>query len=109
VAVFAHRTERATNQFGIDPNGRVDGVFRNIHYLVNGDEWTVFTSDRRAYVYRMVRRNITSSLAEAILAECRAYPGTTFSLVACSKPDTTPTSLDYRLVVTGSLVRSYQF
>ncbi|MEY2959732.1 MAG: hypothetical protein RLZZ01_2300, partial [Actinomycetota bacterium] len=45
VAAFAHRTERATNQFGIDPNGRVDGVFRNIHYLVNGDEWTVFTSD----------------------------------------------------------------
>lgn len=108
VAAFAHRTERATTQLGIDPTGRVDGVFRNIHYLVNGDEWSVRTGDRRVFVYRMVRWNITSESPTAILAEVRSYPGTTFSLVACSKTNREPTSLDYRLIVTGVLVRSYQ-
>lgn len=112
VAAFAHRTERATNQTGIDPTGRVDGVYRNIHLLVPGDEWTVFTGDRRAFVYRMVRRNITSADAASILAECRAHGATfgvsTFSLVACSKTNYEPTSLRYRIVVTGELIRSFQ-
>ncbi|MGA1050681.1 MAG: sortase domain-bontaining protein [Ilumatobacteraceae bacterium] len=108
VAAFAHRTEAARNQTGIDPAGRLDGPYRNIHLLSIGDEWTVFTGDRRAFVYRMVRRNITSAATLDILAECRAHGGTTFSLVACSKTNFEPTSLRYRLIVTGELVRTFQ-
>lgn len=106
VALFAHRTEAG-------------GPYRNVQLLQPGDEWTITTGDRRIYTYRMVRRDLTDANPTNILDAVRAHPGTTMSLVACTVghdssksrwPDIwAPTSLKYRIVVTGELVGWREF
>jgi len=106
VSVFGHRTEAG-------------GPYRYIHYMQVGDTWTVTTADRREYTYRMVRRDLTDAQTLNILAATRVHPGTTFSIVACTVgydrskaayPDVwAPTSLKYRIVVTGELVSWREF
>lgn len=106
VAAFAHRTEAG-------------GPYRNLHLMQVGDLFTVTTGDRREYTYRMVRRDLTDFQATNILNAVRAHPGTTFSLVACTVghdssksayPDIwAPTSLKFRIVVTGELVGWREF
>jgi hypothetical protein len=91
VGLFAHRTEAG-------------GPYRYMHLIRPGDELFVTTGDGRRYRYRMVRRDITSSATSSILAATRFHPGTTISMIGCSRPDGTPTSLAYRLVVTAELV-----
>ena len=101
VAFFAHRTDAG-------------GPYRHLNDLRVGDTWTVTTTDLREYTYRMVRRDLTDSATANILAATRAQPGTTLSLIACTVgfdstksayPDRwAPTSLKYRIVVTGQLV-----
>jgi Sortase domain len=91
VAMFAHRTEHG-------------GLFRHMHVLGGGDLMNVYTTDRRKYVYQVVRRDVTSSRSVDILNATRRHPGTTLSIIACSRLDGTPTSLSYRLVVTGELL-----
>ena len=91
VAAFAHRTEHG-------------GPYRNLHLLQVGDTWTVTTDDGREYTYRMVRRDLTDDKTANILQATRNHPGTTFSLIACSRTDFLPTSLKYRIIVTGELV-----
>ena len=101
VAVFGHRTEAG-------------GYYRYIDSMVVGDTFTVTTGDRREYTYRMVRRDLTNAETANILQATRNHPGTTFSIVACTVgydsrksryPDKwAPTSLLYRIVVTGELV-----
>jgi sortase (surface protein transpeptidase) len=101
VAVFAHRTSAG-------------GPFRHINLLQPGDTFTVTTGDNREYTYRMVRRDLTNSVKANILNAVKAHPGTTFSMIACTVgydssrsayPDIwAPTSLKYRIVVTGELV-----
>lgn len=101
VALFAHRTSAG-------------GPYRYLNYLQHGDEFTVTTGDRREYTYRMVRRDLTDAVPQNILNAVRAHPGTTLSLIACTVgydssksayPDIwAPTSLKYRIVVTGELV-----
>lgn len=91
VAVFAHRTEHG-------------GPYRYVHELEIGDVITVTTSDAREYTYRMVRRDLTDAATANILAATRAHPGTTFSMIACTRPDFLPTSLSFRIVVTFELV-----
>jgi hypothetical protein len=62
------------------------------------------------YTYRMVGRGLVRGNSsagppvEAILAATRVYPGTTLSLIACTRLDLLPTSLWHRLVVTGELI-----
>ncbi len=91
VAAFAHRTEAG-------------GPYRNLHLLQGGDLFTVLTGDRREYTYRVVRRDMTDHRNANILAATRAHPGTTFSMVACTKTNWLPTSLSWRIIVTGELV-----
>jgi hypothetical protein len=91
VASFAHRTEHG-------------GPYRNLHLLQVGDTWTLTTSDDREFTYRMVRRDLTNANPLNILQATKNHPGTTFSLIACSRSDFLPTSLAYRIVVTGELV-----
>jgi hypothetical protein len=55
-------------------------------------------------MYQVVRRDVTSSRTTDILAATVRHPGTTLSIIGCSKLDGTPTSLSYRLVVTGELL-----
>lgn len=106
VALFAHRTSAG-------------GPYRYLHLLEPGDEWTITTGDRRIYTYRMVRRDLTNSSPTNILDAVRAHPGTTLSMVACTVgydssksayPNVwAPTSLLYRIVVTGELVGWREF
>jgi hypothetical protein len=90
--LFGHRTE-----FG--------GPYRNQHLIRPGDELYIHTSDQRRYTYRMVAEHITSKFAGDILAASRRVGGETVSLVSCSKTNRLPTSLEYRLITTFSLVR----
>jgi hypothetical protein len=89
--LFGHRTEAG-------------GPYRNQHVLRGGDELFIYTSDQRRYTYRMVGDFITSKYANDILGATRRIGGETVSLVACSKTDRLPTSLEYRLITTFSLV-----
>lgn len=106
VALFAHRTSAG-------------GPYRYLHLLEPGDEWTITTGDRRIYTYRMVRRDLTNADPTNILNAVRAHPGTTVSMVACTVGNDrsksawpniwAPTSLLYRIVVTGELVGWREF
>ncbi|NNE13124.1 MAG: sortase, partial [Ilumatobacter sp.] len=101
VALFAHRTESGA-------------PYRYLDRLVNGDELLVQTGDGRLYTYRVVRRDLTNAANANILAATQFHPGATLSLIACTVghdrsksrwPDIwAPTSLKYRIVVTGELV-----
>lgn len=104
--LFAHRTSAG-------------GPYRYIDHLETGDLFTVSSGDRREYTYRVVRRDLTDANSANILAATRMHPGTTMSLVACTVgydrsksrwPDIwAPTSLLYRIVVTGELVSWREF
>jgi hypothetical protein len=91
IALFGHRTEHG-------------GPYRNQHLLGAGDELFIHTADQRRYRYRMVTESITSKYPKDILGATRRVGGETVSLVACSKTNTLPTSLEHRLVTTFSLV-----
>ena len=88
--LFAHRTKSTA-------------LFRNIHLLGPGDEITLSAFDGRVYHYQYARRDITNTDSQLIynVGLYAALPNV--SLVACSKTNFLPTSLDYRLVVTFSL------
>lgn len=90
VVIFAHRTDAG-------------GPFRYINLIRPGDEMVLIAASGKRYVYRMQAAAITGSSEASILRAVDAAPVPSLSLVACSKTDGTPTSLLYRLVVTGTL------
>lgn len=90
IGAFAHRTEAGA-------------PYRNIHTLGNGDRFTV-TGGGRLFTYEVFYREITDDQNANILAAVRRQPAPTFALIACSLPDGTPTSLDWRLIVVGRLI-----
>ena len=96
VALFAHRTDAG-------------GVFRFIDRLVAGDAVEIVTDDRRLFVYDVVQRHLTSDERNDILDAVRRDGSTTVSLIACSKRDFSPTSLDWRIVVNARLVEWSEF
>jgi sortase (surface protein transpeptidase) len=97
VSLFGHRTE-----YG--------GPYRYMHQLQNGDTATLRTGDGRLFTYRMVRRDLVwgpnrnGPPNENILAATRKHAGTTLSLIACTRTDWLPTSLNHRIVVTFEFV-----
>jgi len=92
VMAFGHRTT------GSAP-------FRYLNLLKAGDTFSLVGADGHYYNYRVVHIGVTSPSYTAI-ANIAAYmkAPVTAQLVACSKPDGTPTSTSYRVVVTGRLV-----
>jgi len=100
VAVFGHRTEHG-------------GPYRHIDSMQVGDLFYVLTLDGREYTYRMTRRDLTDAQNPNILNAVRTHSAPSFSMVACTVgydrsksryPDAwAPTSLKYRIVVTGEL------
>ena len=88
IVLFGHRTSHG-------------GVFRSLHLLQAGDEYTLTSLDGRVFRYRYVQRQITSASALSIFAAAAASPTPSLSLVACSKSNFLPTSLAYRIVVSG--------
>jgi sortase (surface protein transpeptidase) len=89
--LFGHRTS----------NG---GMFRYMHTMRTGQTFSLKGGDGRWYHYRIVRVGVTTPTFSNIAAMSTPYPPVTAQLIACSKRDGTPTSLYYRLVVTGILV-----
>jgi Sortase domain len=87
IGLFHHRTESRN-------------PIRNLHLVGPGDVAYMTTTDGRRFTYRYARRDITNSNPTNILNATRFHPGSTISLIACSKPDTLPTSLSWRLIVT---------
>jgi sortase (surface protein transpeptidase) len=96
VALFAHRTSAG-------------GPFRNIHLLEPGDVVEVVTSDNRLFEYEVVNRVLTSDERDDILNGSRAISPSSVALIACSRENFLPTSLDYRIVVNAKLVRWSEF
>jgi hypothetical protein len=91
VSLFAHRTAHG-------------GIYRDIHLIQPGDEMFIVTDDDRRFRYRMARRDLTSADPLDVLTRTRQLPGSTLSLIACTKPNFLPTSTAFRIVVTGELV-----
>ncbi len=89
--MFGHRTEHG-------------GPYRNMHLLRGGDLAYVTTSDGRRYTYQMVGDTLTSKYSNDILNATRRVGGETISLVACSKTNRLPTSLEFRLISTFEFV-----
>lgn len=96
VALFAHRTSAG-------------GPFRNIHLLQLGDAVEIVTDDNRLFEYEMVNRILTSDERDDILEASRALSPSSVALIACTRSNFLPTSLDYRIVVNARLVRVSEF
>ena len=89
--MFGHRTEHG-------------GPYRYQHLLQGGDLAYVTTSDGRRYTFQMIDDVVTSKYSNDILWMTRRFGGETISLVACTKPNRLPTSLEYRLISTFQFV-----
>lgn len=93
MVLFAHRTEHG-------------GILRNMHTFGPGDVITLRVPDGRVFRYGYSRRDITNSNAANIYNVGLANPAflPSVSLVACSKTNYLPTDVNFRLVVTFSLI-----
>ncbi|MEY2754962.1 MAG: hypothetical protein RJB65_1320, partial [Actinomycetota bacterium] len=89
--VFAHRTDAG-------------GPFRYINDLAPGDSFSLIGADGNSYNYVVMSENVTAPSYWNIYGLATLYPPITAQLIACSKADGSPTSLSYRLVITGRLV-----
>lgn len=97
VATFGHRTDAGGPMFFVDELGV-------------GDQVLMATSDQRTYVYKYLRRAVTTDSNSQIIAETQRSGGETLSVIACTVgndssksrfPDQwAPTSLDFRIIVT---------
>ena len=96
VALFAHRTSAG-------------GPFRNVHLLEAGDAVEIVTPDGRLFEYEVVGRVLTSDERDDILNGSRAISPSSIALIACSRANFLPTSLDHRIVVNAKLVRWSEF
>ena len=96
VALFAHRTSAG-------------GPFRNVHLLEAGDAVEIVTPDGRLFEYEVVNRVLTSDERDDILNGARAISPASVALIACSRENFLPTSLDHRIVVNAKLVRWSEF
>jgi sortase (surface protein transpeptidase) len=92
VMLFGHRTTHGA-------------IFRYINSLKPGDTFSLWGADGHSYNYLVMFIGVTTPSFPAIfgMAASSGAP-VTAQLVACSKSDGSPTSLLYRVVVTGRLV-----
>lgn len=88
--LFAHRTIRSA-------------PFRHLNSLVIGDTFSVLGSDGHRYNYIVVSVRVTRPDYASIESLADPYGPITAQLVACSRLNGRPTSLSYRIVVTGRL------
>ncbi|MFZ4719724.1 MAG: sortase domain-bontaining protein [Ilumatobacteraceae bacterium] len=89
--LFAHRTNHG-------------GIFRYINTIALGSTFSIRGANGKWHNYRVVSRTVTTPSYAGINRIATPFPPVTAQLVACSKPDGTPTSTSYRIVVTGVLV-----
>ena len=92
VMLVGHRTE----------NG---AIFRYINSLKPGDSFSLIGSDGCTYNYSVMFTGVTRPDYSAIFGVAAFFGApVTAQFLACSRADGTPTSLYYRIVVTGRLV-----
>ena len=89
--VFAHRTSAG-------------GPFRYLNNLDPGDTFSLIGADGHSYNYLVMNESVATPSYWNIYGLSTFYPPITAQLIACSKADGTPTSLSYRLVITGRLI-----
>ncbi len=89
--LFAHRTTHG-------------GIFRYLNTMRVGGTFSLKGADGHWYHYRITRIGTTTPVFNNIANMATPYPPVTAQLIACSKADGTPTSLNYRIVITGMLV-----
>ena len=89
--LFAHRTTGAA-------------PFRYINLLNPGDGFSLMGNDGHSYNYVVVDRGVSTPSFSLIQSYASSYGPITAQLVACSKIDGTPTSVNFRIAVTGRLV-----
>ena len=88
VMLFGHRTTHG-------------GPFRKLNLLVPGDEFILIGADTHWYHYRVVDQRVTLPKFSIINAIAAPFGLMTAQLVACSKITGLPTSLKFRIVITG--------
>ena len=88
VMLFGHRTTHG-------------GPFRYLNLLLPGDEFILVGQDGHWYHYTVVDQRVTAPVFSIIKAIAAPYGPMTSQLVACSKPNGTPTSVKHRIVITG--------
>lgn len=91
VMLFAHRTNSG-------------GPFRYLDQFVVGEKFVLTGSDGHRYTYLVVDRRVTRPEYTTVLALAKPWGLATAQLVACSRADGSPTSLSYRIVITGRLI-----
>ncbi|MEI8237785.1 MAG: sortase [Actinomycetota bacterium] len=91
VMVFAHRTEHG-------------GQFRHIDTIRVGSMFSLRGTNGHWYHYRVMYIGVTPPSYRAISAITNYFRPVTAQLVACSKPDGSATSLQWRITITGRLV-----
>lgn len=91
MVLFAHRTEHG-------------GLLRFLHLMGPGDEISIDVPDGRIFHYGYFIRHITDTDAANIYNAGLDAPVPSVSLVACSHPDFTPTDINFRIVVTFTLL-----
>ena len=103
VIVFAHRTKQppyCARYVGWP----CTGPFHNIDTIKLGAIFKLQDTSGHWWTYRVENKAVTPARFSAITAPAAKYPPATAQLIACSKPDGSPTSLYYRIVVTGRLI-----
>jgi len=91
VMLFGHRTDAG-------------GPFRYLDSFVVGEKFVLTGADGHRYTYLVVDRRVTKPDYTTVLAIAKPWGLATAQLVACSRADGTPTSLSYRIVITGRLI-----
>ena len=89
--------------FGHRTSGKAP--FRYLDQFAVNETFTIIGSDLHKYVYLVVRRDVVRPDYTTITALATPYGPLTAQLVACSRADGTPTSLYYRIVITGRLIK----
>jgi len=91
IMVFGHRTTGA-------------GMFRHIETVKLGSTFSLRGTNGHWYNYRVVYVGVTPPRYSAISNITHYFPPVTAQLVACSLQNGQPTSLQWRITVTGRLV-----
>jgi Sortase domain len=91
IVLFGHRTSAG-------------GPYYYQHLLQGGDQLYLRTADGRLYTYQLVSEFITGKYPNDILGAALQTPAETVSLVACTKTNRLPTSIQNRLVSTFALL-----
>jgi sortase (surface protein transpeptidase) len=69
-----------------------------------GEKFVLTGADGHRYTYLVVDRRVTKPDYTTVLSIAKPWGLATAQLVACSRADGTPTSLSYRIVITGRLI-----